>query len=215
MAWSSLRAWGCAYNYVANLGGMFTIAGQGPVIDIMSLFTVDSKHLYCWQEDAPKIGLLSFNVWHGGDPDGTKDAGAGPKAVVSIIGPAIKQTHLVPDSMTTLASLIPLGIRSLMTSRMIRDPMKVYSADNKCTHQMVGSIGQNRDQSCLPTTKRGTDFTFSLGTKERKSWQIGGHILVFAVLSLSLSLPCRGRGGGVGEGPVPLQTSLEQYGMNL
>ena len=40
-----------------------------------------------------------------------------------------KSTDLLPVSMMTLASLIPLGIRSLITSRMIRDPMKVYSAD--------------------------------------------------------------------------------------
>lgn len=39
-----------------------------------------------------------------------------------------QHTHLVPDSMTTLACLIPLGTRSLMTSRMIKDPMKAYSA---------------------------------------------------------------------------------------
>lgn len=65
-----------------------------------------------------------FNVRHGRGPDG----GSGPKAVVTISIRAIKQTYLVPESMTTLASLIPLGMRSLMTSRIIRDPMKVYSA---------------------------------------------------------------------------------------
>lgn len=53
-------------------------------------------------------------------------------AVVSVRAGAIKQTHLVPDNMTTLACLIPLGMRSLMTSRMIKDPMKVYSAAKRC-----------------------------------------------------------------------------------
>lgn len=40
-------------------------------------------------------------------------------------------THLVPASMTTLACLMPLGTRSLMTSRMIREPMNVYSTGGK------------------------------------------------------------------------------------
>lgn len=42
-----------------------------------------------------------------------------------------------------------------------------------------------------------------------------GSLLAFAFLSLSFSLPGRGRGGGVGASPVPLHTSLEQYGINL
>lgn len=141
---SCFRGRGCPNNYVANLGRMFTITGQGPLIDIMSLFTVDYKHLPCWQEDAAKIGTLLFIVGHGDGPDFTKDAGSRPIAGVSIRAWAVKQTHLVPDSMTTLACLIPLGTRSLMTSRMIRDPMKVYSADNKCRHQMIGSSELNR-----------------------------------------------------------------------
>ncbi len=45
--------------------------------------------------------------------------------------------------------------------------------------------------------------------------KISLNLLALAFLSLSLSLPCRGLGGGVGAGPVPLHTSLEQYGMNL
>lgn len=41
------------------------------------------------------------------------------------------------------------------------------------------------------------------------------NVLVFVFVSLSFSLPCRCLGGGAGVGPVPLHTSLEQYGMNL
>lgn len=39
----------------------------------------------------------------------------------------MKSSHLVPASITTLACFKPFAARSLMTSRMIREPMKVYS----------------------------------------------------------------------------------------
>lgn len=64
-----------------------------------------------------------------------------PQALVSILWStsdhqSVKQAHLVPDSMTTLACFIPLGARSLMTSRMIMDPMKAYSAEKKSTSRI-------------------------------------------------------------------------------
>lgn len=65
-------------------------------------------------------------------------AGAHLHSVVNLTSEhqAVKPTHLEPDSMTTLACFIPLGARSLMTSRMIRDPMKAYSAEKKSTNRI-------------------------------------------------------------------------------
>lgn len=84
-----------------------------------------------------------------------------------------------------------------MTSRMIKDPMKVYSADNKYRHQIIGNP-PNRNVRLILIVRR-----------------VCRNSLPFAFLSLSFSLPCRGLGGGVGASPVPLHTSLEQYGINL
>lgn len=111
-------------------------------------------------------------------------------------------THLVPDSKTTLACLIPFGMRSLMTSRMIRDPMNVYSADNKETMNEWGFTAHRESEVFLC-------YCYGESGCSRRNSP------AFAFLSLSFSLPCRGLGGGVGAGPVPLHTSLEQYGMNL
>ncbi len=86
------------------------------------------------------------------------DAGLRPKADNSIRTRVVKHTHLDPASMTTLACLIPLGMRSLMTSRMIRDPMKVYSADEKYTHQLSAS------KTCFITNEGGIDASFLCGT---------------------------------------------------
>lgn len=59
--------------YVANLGGMFTITGQGCLIDIMSLFAAQWKHLYCCKKVLLKQGVscLMFGI-----RDGVKDAGS-------------------------------------------------------------------------------------------------------------------------------------------
>ena len=63
---------GTHWNHVINLTEIFTVTGQGPLIDIMSLFTVDCNHLYCWQEDAAWIGLLLINGRHGDGTDGQR-----------------------------------------------------------------------------------------------------------------------------------------------
>lgn len=135
----------CPCNHPANQRGMFAITRQGPLINIVSLITDDYKHLYYWREDAPKIGLLVFKVWNGGHPGDLV-----PKAAGIMRAQAIKQTHLVPASMTTLACLIPLGMRSLMTSRMIRDPMKEYSAARKCPYWWQGAnMVNNKSSLCF------------------------------------------------------------------
>lgn len=95
----------------ANLGGMFTTAAEAraPFIDILSLFNswVETSSLLTrgWAQNRSLLAQRRVSRW-------TRSC-----------------AYLVPDSRTTLACLIPLGTRSLMTSRMIKEPMKVYSAD--------------------------------------------------------------------------------------
>lgn len=101
----------------------------------------------------------------------------------------------MPDNRTTLACLIPLGMRSLMTSRMMSDPMKAYSA------------GKEYRQGMQERYRHASSKSHFLSAET--------HLLAFVFRFLSFSRPCRWLGGGVGAGPVPLQISLEQYGMNL
>lgn len=49
----------------------------------------------------------------------------------------------------------------------------------------------------------------------KKKVHLSRDSLAFVFLSFTLSFPCLVLGAGVGAGPVPLHTSLEQYGMNL
>lgn len=111
-------------------------------------------------------------------------------------GARLQQTHLEPDSTTTLACFIPLGARSLMTSRMIRDPMKTYSAEKKKKKSTNTISWKHPDKA-------------NLDNKWLK------FLLRFLLASLSLSLACRCLWGGAGAVLVPLHTSLEQYGMKL
>lgn len=106
----------------------------------------------------------------------------------------LQQTHLEPDSTTTLACFIPLGARSLMTSRMIRDPMKAYSAEKKKKKSTNTICWKHPDKA-------------NLNNKWLK------FLLRFLLASLSLSLACRRLWWGAVL--VPLHTSLEQYGMKL
>lgn len=100
-----------------------------------------------------------------------------------------KQTHLVPDRMTTLASLIPLGMRSLMTSRMIRDPMKVYSADTQQIHT---------PNDCEHHTKQKRTTEKKILKDQKKLTSISISIPLFF---LALSWPWRRRRGRPGATP--------------
>lgn len=106
-----------------------------------------------------------------------------------------QHTHLVPDSMTTLACLIPLGMRSLMTSRMIKDPMKAYSADYTQKRQ---SKQTEWDKTVVTRNKRGSVYILTDPTKLTCICIcICICICVYVSLSVSaLSLPWRrGRDG--------------------
>lgn len=92
-----------------------------------------------------------------------------------------------------------------MTSRMIKEPMKVNSAD--CQQRSA-------------ETSRKKLYILIFFWYMLLSWIFLyvlelAFVLGFAFVCLSRSRPCRGLSGGVGTGPVPLHTSLEQYGMNL
>lgn len=60
---------------------------EAPLIDIMSLNTDDWIRPYCWQADAPRIGLLLFNTCYGAGPDIAKPTGALLHTVVNIRSP--------------------------------------------------------------------------------------------------------------------------------
>lgn len=122
---SCFQIWRCPNNYsmTLTLDDCLLLQVKAPLIDIMSLITDDWKHPYCWQMHQ-KYGfcclILVLEL---------VQILQSPQALVSNLWStsehqSVKQAHLVPDSMTTLACFIPLGARSLMTSRMIKDPMK-------------------------------------------------------------------------------------------
>lgn len=94
-----------------------------------------------------------------------------------------------------------------MTSRMIKDPMKVYSAD--CQQRSAETSRQNEIFLYLHL------FLCLLLPYIVLYVLALVFVLGFVFVCLSLSRPCRGLGGGVSVGPVPLHTSLEQYGTNL
>lgn len=71
--------------YAANLGGQLQV--NAPLIDIMSLNTDDWIRPYCWQADAPRIGLLLFNTCFGAGPDIAKPTGARLHTVVNLRSP--------------------------------------------------------------------------------------------------------------------------------
>lgn len=71
-----------------------------------------------------------------------------------------------------------------MTSRMIKDPMKVYSAGDKCTHQIDWKHRTKQNELCFLTNKEGSDL--NLEGSEKTYLHLHLYLSLFLCLVVAL-----------------------------